>query len=638
MPNFRLILLFLLFTTTSHSNGWRISGLEIQSEDSGFVFFIQEAQVDAINLSLWNITYKCLVNSELYPTHECSKGLLTFDNDGEVFEFKISTKLDFKNADYDFVVSNKAETFSLEWNNSAPDMFSVKLDELAFAEIPKKLLPENLTGVISSNIIVDLSNKARIRGHYSFTELNYESDDGSIVFADVNSKGEFDFQQNSNQESELMISSRIDNGESLLKDLYLDFQNAPIGLNSKLMLSNDLEIKELKVNSDLGDQNSIEFWSPNSLDLEKYFIQYKLVNLEKFHQVYLNSLLELYGFNNTTLTGSGEGQVTLNKNQLSEFVSNFEDTNFIAPEKKVEFNNLNGNISWSQTENKASKISWDSAIVAGMPVKQFETSFSTFFDKLYLPKQVAFPVFDGEIQINDFVMTNMFSESVSASFSGNILPISIEEITKKLNWPIMSGSLSGNIPGVIKKGGSLIFEGEMNLSVFGGDMVFSQIATERLFGIAPVISGNVKFDKLNLEQITKTYDFGAISGLVSGNVNQLRITNWETERLDGYIESVKSKGVRQTISQRALNNISSIGGVQQAISKTFLRFFDEFKYKKLAIGCKLRNSVCEIKGLEESNGGYYLVKGKGLPNINIVGFRQFIDWETFIARLLNAEF
>ena len=118
----------------------------------------------------------------------------------------------------------------------------------------------------------------------------------------------------------------------------------------------------------------------------------------------------------------------------------------------------------------------------------------------------------------------------------------------------------------------------------------------------------------------------------------MRITNWKADRLNAYIESVKTKGVKQSISQRAIDNISSIGGIQGALSRSFLRFFDAFRYKRLGIGCKLRNSICEMKGLDTTSEKYQIVSGKGLPSINIFGYSKFIDWQVLLDRLFNANY
>jgi hypothetical protein len=251
-------------------------------------------------------------------------------------------------------------------------------------------------------------------------------------------------------------------------------------------------------------------------------------------------------------------------------------------------------------------------------------------------EETSIPVFDGSLLINKLVLDKIFDPEISIDFSGEVKPISIALITEKMGWPIMNGTISGFIPGMKKTGHSITFDGVLDIDVFDGQMQVENLSIERLFGIAPVVAGDIVFSQLNLQQITSTYDFGEITGLIKGYVKGLRITNWKANRLDAHIESIKSKGVKQTISQRAIDNISSIGGIQGALSRSFLRFFDYFRYKKIGFGCKLRNSICQMSGVKDKNENYTLIQGSGIPSINIIGFRKFIDWEVFIDRLLNA--
>ena len=84
--------------------------------------------------------------------------------------------------------------------------------------------------------------------------------------------------------------------------------------------------------------------------------------------------------------------------------------------------------------------------------------------------------------------------------------------------------------------------------------------------------------------------------------------------------------------------LPTVGGIKGAISKTFLRFFDDFRYKKIKLSCKLHNSVCEIGGIKNQDNQFVIVQGGGIPKINIVGYVRSINWEEFVRRLLNANY
>ena len=94
---------------------------------------------------------------------------------------------------------------------------------------------------------------------------------------------------------------------------------------------------------------------------------------------------------------------------------------------------------------------------------------------------------------------------------------------------------------------------------------------------------------------------------------------------------------RQTIeiSQKAVDNISNLGGagISGALSRSFLRFFEEFGYDRIGISCRLENGICEMGGVGPADGGYYLVKGGGIPRIDIVGFNRNTDWNVLLGKL-----
>ena len=80
------------------------------------------------------------------------------------------------------------------------------------------------------------------------------------------------------------------------------------------------------------------------------------------------------------------------------------------------------------------------------------------------------------------------------------------------------------------------------------------------------------------------------------------------------------------------------GGVVQALQSGVLRFFDEYSYDKLGIRCRLRGDVCEMSGVEPAPNGYYIVKGSGIPRIDIVGNQGRVNWNQLMSSIATADF
>ena len=92
---------------------------------------------------------------------------------------------------------------------------------------------------------------------------------------------------------------------------------------------------------------------------------------------------------------------------------------------------------------------------------------------------------------------------------------------------------------------------------------------------------------------------------------------------------------RRRISQKAVDNISNLGGagLSGSLARTFLGMFEEFRYKRIGIGCRLQGGTCEMVGVGETKQGYYLVEGSGLPRIDIIGYNRTADWMRLVEQL-----
>jgi len=93
---------------------------------------------------------------------------------------------------------------------------------------------------------------------------------------------------------------------------------------------------------------------------------------------------------------------------------------------------------------------------------------------------------------------------------------------------------------------------------------------------------------------------------------------------------------KKRISQRAVQNISSLGGAGAgaAIQRSFLRFFDTFGYDRIGLTCRLVGGVCAMGGLDDAGDhGYLMVKGGGLPALNVMGYNRRVSWDVLVSRL-----
>lgn len=634
----------LIYQQKSFSQEWEFNNLIIQSENSGFKIGADSFHIPTIPVSLNNIGYKCKSSNLIYPLHVCQNAEIYFDYLNKQYHLNGSTKFNFERNQYELTLVDESHELSIHYSTANKDQLEIQLQSMPYSSLLELLKPlidtdeMDLNAEISSRFILDISTKPRLFGEYQIKHLNYEGEYGNIVLADCEYNARLDILIEDSGIN-IMNQMQINSGEALFHDLYANLYNAGLTVTTSININSDMNVDDINVKLKINDKFSmiLNTWDT---DFSDFTIDYNINDLSEVFNVFLKSWFEIVGFSDFEIEGKAKGRVEYINSDLSSLSAQLTEIYILSDRKKLEVTNLNGIINWNSDNQiiQQSNLNWDSLLLAGMPVNKSGLIITTQAETLDLKPDTQIPVFDGIIHINNLRIINIFQPSLDIDFDGVLYPVSLALITEKMGWPVMQGTISGKIPGMKKNGSKITFDGQLQLNVFDGDIEVDNLTMERLFGIAPVIAADVSFNSLNLQKITSTYDFGEITGLIKGYIKGLRITNWKPDRLNAYIETESSDSVKQYISQRAVDNISSIGGMQGAISRSFLRFFDRFKYKRLGIGCKLRNSVCEMSGLKEVDNRYFLIEGKGLPAINIIGISKFIDWEIFLNRLLHANY
>lgn len=637
-----MILLLTLATllVANDTNTWQLNGLSVDSQSDGVKLRV-ESLIWPDSQPIKTIDYWCQGDLSIYPVHQCKNAQVSFNYGGQSYAATFDSAFDFRRSDWKLALSTTDEQLAVAFTSDS-SIGQIELKQLNIQSITTQFMsiadiPTLPTGVFNGGLLFDLdqwllwSSEAIL-----FSGISYEYSDDVIV-AELAGELKFNFDI---REQRLSYTLSLNAGEMLLNEVYVDFSSYPVTINGEVisqqsgwyLVTTELINKQsLTLSAQVNVNESLEWRAPTVTAL--------VTDSHHFNQQILGGVLGIYGFGNSGMSGQFEVIVATNEQPFDQWSVEFNDFYFLNERRKIAAEALHGRIDWHQNQaNSDSNLNWQSLELAGLPIAAADIDFNLSQDQFVLLGAQQFPVFDGSIELQELKLGALFSESIEMNLNASILPISLKLITEKMGWPVMSGSISGDIPGMVKQGSVIEFLGALNLKVFAGDMLIENLSLERLFGVAPVIAADVKFDGFDLSLLTETFGFGLITGKLSGMINDLRITNWKTDRLDAEVYTVKTKGVKQIISQRAIDNISSLGGIKGAISKTFLRFFDDFRYKKIKLSCKLNNSVCEIGGLKNQNNQFVIVEGGGIPKINIVGFVRAINWEEFVSRLLNANY
>ena len=300
---------------------------------------------------------------------------------------------------------------------------------------------------------------------------------------------------------------------------------------------------------------------------------------------------------------------------------------------------VSGTTAWTDGDSPAvpSELSWQDGQVYQLSLGASSLDIEAHGEQVQLLQPANIPVLDGALQIDLFRMDLLDGLKPRWQFAGRIDPISMETFSEAVGWHPLAGTLAGVIPHVTYADQLVEVNGNLQVHVFDGTVTIRNLRLEKLLSLAPQLSADIDIDNLDLKRLTETFSFGKIRGKLEGKVHNLVMQDWQPIFFDAALHTPLDDASAHRISQRAIDNLSSLGGVQGALSRSFLGFFENFSYSRLGFSCSLRLDVCEMDGVEPAEEGYYLVKGGGLPpHINIIGHTQRVAWKELIKRLKRA--
>lgn len=310
---------------------------------------------------------------------------------------------------------------------------------------------------------------------------------------------------------------------------------------------------------------------------------------------------------------------------------------------RMAMHGLSGQLAWRSDPAAAvpSRIAWRDGKAYGFTGGAAQVRFVAAGRDFRMLEAAKLPVFDGGLAISTFEVRDAGLPSMSLLFDATLEPISMRRICQVLGWPEFSGTVAGRIPRLTFKDRILSLDGDLEARVFDGHIVVSRLRLEDPLGAWPRLFADIDLNNLDLQAVTGTFSFGEITGRLSGSIHALELFAWRPVAFDAVLATPAGDRSEHRISQRAVSNISAIGGgssgnTMVALSSGVLKFFENFKYERLGLACKLANDVCLMQGVGPAAAGYYIVKGRGIPRIDVIGTAGRIDWPQLVANLEAA--
>lgn len=455
------------------------------------------------------------------------------------------------------------------------------------------------------------------------------------------------------QRAEFSLSAQLLSGYGFANPVLHDYSRFPASL--KLKAHWDRQRSELILNSLRWQQPGVAVLTatgtltpdtPNPIkDLRLTIEQAEFPGL---YSQLLEPMLAGTPLDELSTAGSLRGEVHVVNNLPQNARLEISQLHLDDRERRFAVYGLDGTVDWQSgsaaaqpAENlptgKPSLLSWDGLYLGRLPFGAARWAFYSTGSSIRSASPLRLGFFDGAIAMESFRAEGLGSPNLTLAFQAGLEPVSLPLITSALGLPSFPGKVTGQLPPVRYQNNQLNFDGALTAEAFGGKLRVEHLQVNEPLGLVPRASADVQLRALDLSQLTSVFDFGRIEGQLNADVSSLQLQAWLPVAFDAHLYTPANDPSPHRISQRAVNNISKVGGsgAAAALSSSFLRYFDNFGYKRIGWSCVLRKGVCTMGGAGPTgdNKGYYLVEGRGLPRIDVVGHAQEVSWDTLLKQL-----
>lgn len=554
--------------------------------------------------------------------------------------------IDLATASTDAVLAGGGSSLALHRNAAAPDITRIDLTRvpLAWAQAllaqawpEAKLKAGQMSG--SLDIHTPASRPLRVEGSLVVGGLALDTPDGSIAAEGVGAQIDLDYRKSAGL-SLVTLDGSLRGGEMLVGNGYLALPATPVGISiaARQQGESGWEIPQLLWD----DGNAMRVQGSLGFDAQSRLrdaqLQVDSSDMAPLRPRYLSGWLGLFGLGELQLHGAMSAQVQVRNGGLVHAAVDLREVSVIDAQQRFRFDGLSGRAVYSSGAPVESDLRWQGGEIHGLAFGPAQLPLDSADGSIGLRAAVTVPMLGGGLRFEDINLRPPAGErTLEFDFGLAVEGLDVGLLAKALDWPAFQGRLDGRIPKARYANDRLDFEGNLVTHMFDGTVQVSGLAMERPFGTAPTLSADISMDDMNLQSLTEVFGFGEITGALDGSIRNLRLVDWKAEGFDADLHTDPDWKGKRRISQRAVQDLSSVGGASglgDSLQAQALKLFDDFGYRQIGIRCRLADEVCDMDGLRSAGNGFIIVEGSGLPRLTVVGFNHRVDWPTLVERLV----
>ena len=555
--------------------------------------------------------------------------------------------VDLATATTDATLSHGRASLALHRNAGSPDITRIDLVRVPLAWSQALLAQAWPAATLKAgtmggrlDIHAPSERPLQVEGRLTLAGLGLDTPDGSIATENLGAGFDLDFRKSAGL-SLVTVDGELHGGEMLVGNGYIALPSTPIAVNlaARQQGADGWEIPQLRWDDGnaLRVEGSLGF-DPR-LNLDDAELRVRSGDLAPMPPRYLSGWLGMAGLSELQLQGAIDARMRLRDGILIQADADLREVSVIDGQQRFRFDGLNGKPVFSAHGPVKSNVGWRGGTIHGLAFGPAELPLASAEGVIGLRQPVSVPMLGGDLRFEALnLRPPAGNRGLEFDFGLAVQGLDVGRLAKAMDWPAFDGRLDGLIPRARYANDRLDFDGTLATRMFDGTVLVSGLAMERPFGTAPTLSADIVMDDLNLESLTKVFGFGEITGALDGSIRNLRLVDWSAEGFDADLHTDPSWKGRRRISQRAVQDLSSVGGggggLGNSLQAQALKLFDDFGYRRIGISCKLAEQVCDMDGLRSAGNSFIIVEGSGLPRLTVAGYNRRVDWPTLVERLV----
>ncbi|CAN5652576.1 hypothetical protein BH23PSE2_BH23PSE2_11930 [soil metagenome] len=552
--------------------------------------------------------------------------------------------VDLASASTDMVLSRGPSRLALRRNAATPDLTTLDLTRvpLAWAQAlaaqawaDGRLQAGSLGGRVT--VRTPKGGPLRVGAALTLAGGALETPDGRIAAEHLDGRFDIDYHRFGDT-TRVAVDGTLHGGELLYGNTYVALADAPVAIAvDALRRGNDgWQLPRFSWDDGRALRASGSGAYTANGDLADLDLSLRSQEAASLPVRYLSGVLGLAGLGRLESRGALDVDLRIREAKVESFEARLQEVALRDPDGRFRFEGLDGTVRFSSRGAVDSSLQWRNGGVGDIGFGAAVLPMRSADGALRLRESVTIPVLDGRLTIESLMLRPPAGQRGLEVEAGLALEdLQLAALAQALGGPAFRGTLSGHIPMARYADDRLVFDGGLTMDVFDGAVRVSALSMERPFGVAPTLSADLDLEDLDLLAITEVFDFGSITGRLDGRIHGLRLVDWSATAFDADLRTVRRAGLRQRISQRAVQNISSVGDASfvSSLQGQLIGIFDDFGYRRIGISCRLVNTVCTMGGLRSAGEGFTIVEGSGIPRLDVVGFNRRVDWPILVERL-----